>query len=370
MFNSMADGSEPATLVRPAGRAPLAPAGLGKKQGNLLTAVLRGIPLLGPQGTVPFAEADVRACLARFQPAEGPGAETGLVNRLRPRLLDAVVGARARTRGYIRGLPEGAVEPLLDTVGRAVAEPLVLRVVFGATVRVPLRALSYVLPAVRMAERIAEVTGSAPYLQAVYVGGLGARINDLPARTVDAEGALLAGCLERVLAATAPGVPYGFFADRPVPARQDPLAPVLASLDARRRGEIAELLAGKGGSRSARQTLQYAAAHALLHDRDAIPLDLVHGTRPPTRPVVLDLGGLQERHFHNVRGLFAAEGRRVPKPLVLTRHSVPPYTMSRAGDIALRDFLAGATPDSPDLPTAVRRDLDLLRANFPLETLR
>lgn len=373
MYDSTAGGGEPATLRRPAlppDPSPLASAGLGKRQGNLLTAVLRGIPLVGRDGMVPFAEADVRACLARFQPqGENDGAAAALANRLRPRLLNAAVGAEARLRGYVMGLPEGGVEPLLAAAGRAARAPLVLRVVYGASVCLPLRALSYVLPAVRMAERITAEAGRACYLQVVHVGLLGARINALPEEAVAAEGALLARGLQRMLAGVAPGLRYGIFTDLPLPAGGDPLAAVLDRLGPAARRVIAERLRDKGGSESVRQTLEYAAAHALVHDRGAVPLALAQGVPAPEGPVVVDVGGLQERHFYAVRRTIAGCGGPAPGPLVLTRHSVPPYTMSRGGDLGLRDYLAGARPDENTLPSAVQHDLRLLRASWALDHL-
>lgn len=395
MHDSLTGAANSATPSRPAptpaatasqttegGQASAAvPAGLGKRQGNLLTAILRGIPLMGRMDQVPFAEADVRKCLARFQPADD-GAATGLVNRMRPRLLDAVVGPAARMHGYVRGLPEGGVEPLLDAVGRAVGAPLVLRVTFGASVRMPLRALSYVLPVVRMAVRIHDVAGQWPYVQATYLGRLGARINDLPARAVAEEGRLLADCLDAVLNGTELADRYGLFADLELPSGDAELRSVLARLDTRGCQDILDRLRGKGGSLSDRQTLEYAAAHVLVHDREAVPLTLLRGVPAPAAPVVIDVGGLQERHFYGVRSVFAARaGREHLGPLVLTRHSVPPYTMSREGDIALRDFLDTAPPlrttdevqravlGGTGLPNAVRRDLELLCAGVPLETL-
>ncbi len=369
MRNTPTDGVDPAT-VRPDALSALPRAGLGKRQGNLLTAVLRGIPLMGRHHMVPFAEADVRKCLAQFPLVEDKEA-AGKANPLRPKLLDAVVGPVARLHGYILGLPDHGVEPLLEAVGRAVRSPLVLRVVFGATVEMPLRALSYVLPAVGMAVRIRAVTGKTPYVQVLYIGALGGRINGLPASTVADEGRLLADCLDRVLTKSEVAVHYGVYVNRPVPAGEEATEDLIERLDERRRQDIAERLHGKGGSLSDHQTLQYAAAHVLLHDHDRVPLDQVCGTQAPASPVVIDIGGLQERHFYGVRMIFAEVEPFVrPGPLVLTRHSVPPYIMSHGGDIGLRDYLSGAAVDMTRLPAAVRHDLQLLSRSTFLDPLR
>jgi hypothetical protein len=373
MYDSSTGTAGPESALRPLVTDGRLPGGLGKRQGNLLTAILRGIPLMGPDREVPFAEADVRACLAVFRPGAGPVA-TGRLNSLRPRLLDAVVGPAARAGGYLKGLPEGGVEPLLAAVDRSVQLPVVLRVVFGASVRVPLRALTYVLPAVAMAERIHAVSGTWPYVQAVYLGRLGAHINGLPHHEVQAEGRLLAGQLDSLLGTVYSHGRHGVYADHRLLPGDGRLRSVVAGLDQPGRQQILTRLRGKGGSLSDRQTLEYAAAHVLVHDtQDGIGTSLVAGEPAPDQQVVIDLGGLQERHFYAVRRIFAqqagrpdggAEPASVPGPLVLTRHSVPPYTMSRGGDFALRDFLAGTVPDLRKLPSAVRYDLGLLPASL------
>jgi hypothetical protein len=369
MYDSLMGGVDPATLSRPSSVELPARPGLGKRQENLLTAILRGIPLMGRDSMVPFAEADVRSCLAQFRPSEY-GAAAGRVNRGRPALLDAVVGRAARVQGYVQGLPEQGVEPLLDVVSKAVCAPLTLRVVFGATVRMPLRAISYVLPAVRMAERIQAATGQWPYLQVLYIGELGARINALPAPVVAEEGRLLFEQLGRVLDRGPMADHYGLFTDVAMASDEDPIGDTIARLTDGPRSEIAQRLQGKGGSLSDRQTLEYAAAHVLLHDLGTLPLRRTRGTLPPDAEVI-DIGGVQERHFFWVRGIFAeALEHAAPGPLVLSRHSVPPYTMSRAGDVALCDFLNGVPHDEAALPAAVRHDLQLLRTSEVLDMLR
>ncbi|MGW1563973.1 hypothetical protein ACWCQ1_47090 [Streptomyces sp. NPDC002144] len=340
---------------------------LGKKQANLLAAILRGVPVLGcGNERHVLTDLDVRSALDTL--AAGNDAQrTGELNRARPRLLNAIIGAEARHTGYISGLPRHGVEPLLRTVSETVRGPLVLRVVYGASTHIPLRALSYVLPAVRMAARLTAAGQRTPYLKIVLAGPLGSRVNALPGPVTAAETKLLARCLDRLLTALAPGC-YGLYRTRPSADTLGALDDLVHTLTPDRRAAVLDRLGGKGGATADEQTLQYAAAHVLLHDRtNAIPLDLEYGTPAPQHAPVIDIGSLQERHFHHARRLFAtsAANDTSPTALVLTRHSVPPYTMARDGDLGLRPFLDGTNPQGGPLAPAARHDLRLLQTEFP-----
>ncbi|MFJ3720755.1 hypothetical protein [Streptomyces sp. NPDC090057] len=141
---------------------------------------------------------------------------------------------------------------------------------------------------------------------------------------------------------------------------------VVRSLTPAARACVIERLAGRGGVTVDEQTLLHVAAHVLVHDRVAVPLVWGRGTPVPGHASVIDIGGLQERHFHAVRRLFASEAADGPGALALTRHSVPPYTMARGGDIGLRAFLGGGPTGGP-LASAARHDLRLLWTEVPLE---
>ncbi|MET9914901.1 hypothetical protein ABZZ74_51015 [Streptomyces sp. NPDC006476] len=333
---------------------------------------MRGVAVLGAGKDVhALTDRDIRGALDTLSPG-ADAQQTGELNRARPRLLNAIIGAEARRTGYVSGLPRHGVEPLLRTVSEAVRGPLVLRVVYGASTHMPLRALSYVLPTIRMAARLTEAGQRAPYLKIVLAGPLGSRVNALPEPVVAAETKLLTHCLDRLLAALAPGS-YGLYRTRPSTETLGALDDLVQALTPARRAEVLDRLGGKGGATPDEQTLLYAAAHVLLHDRaGAVPLDLDYGTPAPQHAPVIDIGSLQERHFHHVRRLFAstAADDTSPGALVLSRHSVPPYTMARGGDIGLREFLDGTDPQGGPLAPAVRHDLRLLRTDFPSDELR
>lgn len=365
MYGAMLDVSE--------GAAPP----LGKKQENLLAAILRGVPVLGHDNEArPLAEGDARRLLRDTPgPALAPSAEeTAELNRTRPRVLNAVIGPEARRTGYVQGLPRHGVRPLLRAAGAAARAPLVLRVVYGASTQVPLRALSYVLPAVRMAARLAAAGHRGCHVQVVLAGTLGGRLNALAEETVAEQTALLGHCLRRLLSFVGP-VDHSVYGTSAPPPVLGALTDLVAALPPDRRALVLDRLDGKGGAVHAEQTLRYAAAHVLVHDRPhdraPVPLTLTHGTPAPADPAVIDVGSLQERHFHDVRRWFArSTGAEEPGALVLTRHSVPPYTMARGGDLALRDFLDGRDYEGDPLAAAARHDLRHLWDLLPPGPLR
>ncbi|AXI80406.1 hypothetical protein [Peterkaempfera bronchialis] len=338
---------------------PHPPFELGRRQQNLLAGVLRQVPVVRDGTAAPPPAAEVQQALSRFRPA-APGELEGAANQFRPRLLEALVGPEARRTGYIRGLPPGVLPQLLSAAGRGAERPIALRVVYGATRRLPLRALSYVIPAVHMAQRIQRITQRTPHLEIVLMGHIGSGVNQLPEDEVADELRLLGRTLARLLPLLGVKDGFGILTDRRADAAAD-LADLAGRLDAENRAEVLRLLAGRGGSQSEDQTLRYAAAHVLLHDRDGVALEAEHGRTAPPGAVRIDVGGLQERHFHEVRILFGTQRSTAPSsPLILTRHSVPPYTMARGGDIALRDYLAGTAPEEAVMPPAVRHDLRYL----------
>jgi hypothetical protein len=289
-------------------------------------------------------------------------------------VLNAVIGPEARRTGYVQGLPRHGVRPLLRAAGAAARAPLVLRVVYGASTQVPLRALSYVLPAVRMAARLAAAGHRGCHVQVVLAGTLGGRLNALAEETVAEQTALLGHCLRRLLSFVGP-VDHSVYGTSAPPPVLGALTDLVAALPPDRRALVLDRLDGKGGAVHAEQTLRYAAAHVLVHDRPRdrapVPLTLTHGTPAPADPAVIDVGSLQERHFHDVRRWFArSTGAEEPGALVLTRHSVPPYTMARGGDLALRDFLDGRDYEGDPLAAAARHDLRHLWDLLPPGPLR
>jgi hypothetical protein len=208
----------------------------------------------------------------------------------------------------------------------------------------------------------------------VLAGPLSGRLNALCEERVAGQTELLGHCLRRLLCFLGP-VAHSVYRTAAPPRVLEALTELVAALPAEGRARILDRLDGKGGALHEEQTLRYAAAHVLVHDRahdrTRVPLDLRHGTPAPADPAVIDVGSLQERHFHEVRRWFAAStGEDAPGALVLTRHSVPPYTMARGGDLALRDFLDGRDHEGEPLAAAARHDLRQLWDLLPPGPLR
>jgi hypothetical protein len=348
---------------------PAAPHALGKRQQNILTGLLRGVPVLGHGNhPEPLTDTDIRHALRALPPLTVRAA--GASNRLRPRVLDAVIGPAARRTGYIHGLPPHGLLPLLRAAGAAAHEPLILRVVYGASTRIPLRALSYILPAVHTAARLHATGYRHCHIEVVLTGPIGSQVNALDAATVHAEASLLAEALHKTLTYLAPPA-FSVYGAQWTEDTQDLASALCDALTPHRRAAVLARLNGKGSPSRPQDTLLYAAAHSLLHDRDLLPLTLLHGTATPHSTARIDMGGLQERHFHAVRREFAENDRTDGSgALVLTRHFVPPYTMARDGDIALRDFIDSHGHGSEPCDRSARHDVQHLWTYLPPPTLR
>ncbi|MEY9874207.1 hypothetical protein ABH931_003701 [Streptacidiphilus sp. MAP12-33] len=365
----MATAAEAGALPGPVPGAPGTARGLlTRHQYALLSTGLRVTPVIGADGrpqVLPMNEID--AALAVFRPQHVEGERAGLANRGRPQLLNALVGPEARTVGYIQGLPPGCLPQVLSAVDLAVEQPVVLRVVYGASTCMPLRALSYVLPAVQLAQRIDTVVGAGrTHVEVVLMGRLGTAVNGLPAAEVSDELGLLARMLTQLLTTLRPGG-FSVLGDATADVAE-PLTELTRRLGSATRAGTLALLSGRGGSHSDEQTLRYVAAHILLHDLGGVELTREAGSAPPDRPVRIDVGGLLERHFLQARLLMLRElDAPLAAPLVLTRHSVPPYLMARDGDLALRDARSATLTSHPDTPLAKAAGLDLayLRRHLP-----
>ncbi len=346
-----------------------APSPLGRRQRNILTGLLRGVPVLGHGDQVmPLTEPLIQKAY-RTVPSPLTVKAAAEANRLRPRVVNAVIGPEARRTGYIHGLPHHGVQPLLHAAGEAARHPLTLRIVYGASTRIPLRALSYVLPAVHAATRLGAAGYRRCHIQVVLADSIGTHINALDARAVHAETTLLAGCLNRMLSSLSPGA-FSVYRAEWIAEMQHLADDLIENIALQQRDAILDRLRGKGRLGQPEKTLLYAAAHVLLHDQGRIPLALMHGTATPAQTAVIDMGGIQERHFHAVRHEFA-EDRRLAGPgaLILTRHHVPPYTMARNGDITLRACINGDGQDGEPRDHSALHDVRYLRKHVPSDIL-
>lgn len=350
-------------------------AGLGKRVKNKATGAFNSgsVVIVGNGG-------DKRSESARFRSAledvvvppltvvERAGLDVAL-----PKIYEAMLSMKGTS--YIdsiggedaHNLPSIGVQLALKEEKPSVA----FRVVFGATEEMPLRSISYLLPALLTMERVRAAGGELPQLQVILAQNISSRLNRLDLERVADQASkfsktarayvdeFFSDLCESVL----------FLEDAPMDVGGE-LREEVVSL-ARNHVHVSsasqEALIAKGNG-SGRLNPYYAAAHLLMHDRDgASYLRPMEGEQPDfvAPSSIVSFGGAQERLFYDIRQemkpKLGPEYNSVRTLQYFTRHHVPPYYMARGGDISLDDLIYREPGDSPIAVAAVY-DLDFLRS--------
>lgn len=286
-----------------------------------------------------------------------------------------VGGSSLHEESYIEGLggsdfqniPEIATQVALGKRPSAVT-----RLVYGATTEMPLRALSYLLPALVYMEHNRDVISQ---LQIIFVNNISSRFDRMDTPAVSKQAKDFADIARAYI--------YSFFpnSDRKTIFLED--TPLDRGMDLRRRlltlatsvkkitpEDILDDLVRKAANNGSGRTYAfYGAAHILFHDVD-IPDSLV--PLLPDQPeivvnpdVIVSIGGKKEEIFYRLR--YALKPYLDPeytstKTLqFFTRHRVPPYYIARGGDIALEDVVSnGLNMRRVNVAPVVSRDLDYL----------
>lgn len=266
-------------------------------------------------------------------------AASGTTNRLRPIIVNEILGKQARKIGYIDGTDD--VSAIVDCATQASSvqkQPLVFRVVFGATEQASVRALSYPLPALQAMQRISEKTGLTSYAQIIFAHHTTSRLNKLTPSKVTEELAHIAAGIRRIVRHMDLAERVGFYDDSPL--HFDAVRDAAQVLTRVASDEFLQTLNHKGLHDEPQASRLYAAAHYVWHDSDSPNLRQLSGaTIPQGAPI--DFGCIQEKYFRNARRLIAqALGATSIAPQIYTRHRIPPYYMARGGDIALANYNA------------------------------
>lgn len=247
---------------------------------------------------------------------------------------------------------------------------IVFRTVFGATEEMPLRALSYLVPALVLQDDFREKGVVPPQLQVVFANHFSSAVNSMNYEKVKEQTSLFSLVAREYITQFFPEL-----ADRVVFLEDVPLekhfslrkeldryTTILASSE----GEIKADLVRKGFNSDLDDSLLYGAAHVLFHDANPQGLLNPISSQPdyvsPT--TIINIGGAQEKFFYHLRqSLKDAVGvsDQVRTLQLFTRHHVPPYYLAQGGDISLADVINGES-----LPTEIARaasyDLNYLNA--------
>lgn len=269
------------------------------------------------------------------------------LNNFKTRYLD-VVSILVKSRdAYIDGIGEFDSNNIL-LLARNLAlgnEIPVFRVVYGATLKMPLRGLSYFLPALVLMRRLKEANFDVPQLQLIFANNLSGYLDGLDLRRVREESLAFSQIAKSYIEKFFPDLSQrvifledskleknSLLREKLIEAHQM----LRVGITGYSRGELLK----KGPEDRRRLGLFYAAAHLLVHDQ-ILPIfrPLLPTDNPEEKPgFIVSIGGIQEERFylvrHEIRSCF--EGGFLTKTLqFFTKHSVPPYYMARGGDIAL-----------------------------------
>jgi hypothetical protein len=237
----------------------------------------------------------------------------------------------------------------------------VLRLIFGATAQMPLRAITYVDSALRIAQLIPH-----QQLQIIHANELGTRVNPIDREVAERQSRALAGLVRFHVAGSFPGM-----ADSLLHATDTPLC-IDAFTEAaeevvRTSPEISAKLAKKG-SKHGGDAIVYASAHSAYQDTDLLELNPVLGGSPDqvTADRIISIGCDQERLFYGIRMLMRQalpqEIELVDTAQIFTSHSVPPYFVARSGEQLLESALLHGVNAALEQDRAAKNDLNHFKA--------
>ncbi len=228
----------------------------------------------------------------------------------------------------------------IDTLGYAVDSPdgkgNIVRLILGATTHMPLRALTYVDSAVRIAQLL-----PCEQLQIIHANKLGSRVNGINPDEARRQAELLALATRNHVQKIAPDIAERLLHAEDTPLDLSPFLPL--SEAALAYGPIGEKLLQKGAKHGG-DAVVYAAAHCAFQDTDQLELSALMADSPDQVQAerIISVGCEQERTFYAARMAMrqlAVSIDLVPTAQIFTKHISPPYFMARGGEQGLEHAL-------------------------------
>ncbi len=257
--------------------------------------------------------------------------------------------------------PEAYVESVgkedIAALGRAADAPdgkgTVLRLILGATANMPLRALSYVDCATRIARLI-----PCEQVQLIHANNLGNKVNGVDLELARKQAELLAAVSKLHIQACLPDVAAKVLHAEDTPVELEEIT-TCAGL-ALANSDIGFQLQKKG-TKHGGDAVIYAAAHTKFQDTDHLVLNpLVSGPVQARAERIISIGCQQERTFYAariaIRPLLAAE-TLVDTAQIFTRHLTPPYFEALGGEQSLESALLHGVDLNMARDLSTQRDL-------------
>lgn len=277
------------------------------------------------------------------------------MNKLQPAfMMRKSIGSDKQ--GYLDTLDKSTVAGLQTIIDSGQDQPSVMRLFFGSTTEMPVRAITYVLSAIRAAKLL-----PISQLQIIGTPCLGNRVNGVPISESIEQFKKMAALSRHILSKTDAGV-----LDSTIFAIDDPtnntkqfehaVAEVLESSP-----EMRNIIMQKGHKRGA-DAVAYTAAHIAFQETGLLKLEQILDGPETIEPTsIISVGAQSERPFFAVRSLvrplIVDEIDLLPSVQVFTKHVVPPYFMARGGEQSLDDAISTRQINTEPTDVAARRDM-------------
>lgn len=245
----------------------------------------------------------------------------------------------------------------------------VMRIVYGASEKIPFRALSYMLPCLVMMEHMQKNGVDVPQLQVVFAFNTPNFRNGFDHRRVSQQARLFVSVVRGYVGEFFPNL-----SDKTVFLEDSPISQgsgvaqeydrLTEALKQNVSGILKEKLLKKGIDPSFEKNIAYGAAHVLFHDAalEGLLWPLTDDHSEMVHPhTIINIGGHQEKDFYILRNhlkSIAGIGENGVRTLQLfSRHRVPPYYMARGGDVLLEDVVRGRENYSTEIAETALYDL-------------
>lgn len=249
------------------------------------------------------------------------------------------------------------MQTLSDVAAVPGGKGTVLRLIMGATDAMPLRALTYVDAALRMARAI-----PCEQVQVVHANKLGSRVNNVDLDLAQENARQLAVLAQMHAMAFFPELLgkllHGQDCELDLTDFTTTSETIFAS-----RPDIAGKLAQKG-SKHGGDAVIYAAAHSAFQDTDQLDIEplLDVSLSQVAADRIVSVGCQQERLFYHtrmaMRPLLSGEVELVDTAQLFTHHVSPPYFTARGGEQLLADAMRDGVDISRCTDFAARRDIN------------
>ena len=308
-----------------------------------------------------------------------PLEEVAAFNVTLPKATEALVSTKGKglsEGNYVREIGGNDYNNLttiaVDLASKGAYESgTVIRVVFGATDRMPVRALSYMLPALSLMDGMEQDGIKPPQLQIIFANHISSTFNRMNHAHVAEESRRFTDVAQEYIQEFFPKLSGStvFLEDTPLDKNttlRNELLHVTRVLKDVVPSEMKQTLLDKGNNSASRTNVFYGAAHILVHDIDIpVLVPIVSEQALMVRPrSIISIGGYQEQFFyglrHAVKPHLGKDYNNVKTLQYFTRHRVPPYYMARDGDISLDIILSRQRDKSTAIGKTAQYDLDYL----------